>query len=150
VRRGAPFDLAWGGWYAAYPDLHAMLSPILEDGFADPTLDDPVCQRELARAARLSGPERYLTYGELDLDIARNAAPLAAFGNLTPTTSSPPGSAARPTGPTAWTSPRSASDTPNADRHSAHRPRQPASTGSLLRTIRQIASSDARKRAALV
>jgi hypothetical protein len=32
-------------------------------------------------AARLSGPQRYLTYGELDLDLARNAAPRAAFGN---------------------------------------------------------------------
>jgi hypothetical protein len=39
-------------------------------------------QHKLARAARLSGLERYLTYGKLDLDLARNAAPLAAFGNL--------------------------------------------------------------------
>jgi YVTN family beta-propeller protein len=36
-----------------------------------------------AQAPRLSGPKRYLTYGRLDLDLARNAAPLAAFGNVT-------------------------------------------------------------------
>jgi hypothetical protein len=32
--------------------------------------------RKLAAAARLSGPDRYLTYGKLDLDLARNAAPI--------------------------------------------------------------------------
>jgi hypothetical protein len=32
---------------------------------------------------RLSGPARYLTYGKLDLDLTRNAAPLIAFGNAT-------------------------------------------------------------------
>jgi hypothetical protein len=35
----------------------------------------------IAAAARLSGPQRDLAYGALDLDIARNGAPLAAFGN---------------------------------------------------------------------
>ena len=39
-------------------------------------------QRKLAAAARLSGPERYLTYGELELELARDAAPLAALDNL--------------------------------------------------------------------
>ena len=39
-------------------------------------------QRKLAAAAILSGPERYLTYGELDLELARDAAPLAALDNL--------------------------------------------------------------------
>jgi hypothetical protein len=60
-----------------------MLTSILEDSSVDPTFDDPVYRRKLARVARLSGPERYLAYGKLDLDLARNAAPLAAFGNLT-------------------------------------------------------------------
>ena len=60
-----------------------MLNSILEDSSDGPTFKDPAYQRKLAKAARLSGPERYLTYGELDLDLARNAAPLAAFDNLT-------------------------------------------------------------------
>ena len=46
-----------------------------------PTFDDPAYQRRSPRTARLSGPQRYLTYGALDLDLARNAAPLLAFGN---------------------------------------------------------------------
>jgi hypothetical protein len=59
-----------------------MLTSILADSSVAPTFDDRRYQRKLARAKRLSGPERYLTYGRLDLDLARNAAPLAAYGNL--------------------------------------------------------------------
>jgi ABC-type transport system substrate-binding protein len=77
------FDLAWDGWLPLYADPQAMLSEILEDSSVDPTFTDPVYRRKLARAARLSGPKRFLTYGNLDLDIARNAAPLAPFGNVT-------------------------------------------------------------------
>jgi YVTN family beta-propeller protein len=79
---GEPFDLAWEGWIPDYLDPQAMLTSILEDSSVGPTFDDRRYQRKLTRAARLSGPERYLTYGKLDLDLARNAAPLAAFGNL--------------------------------------------------------------------
>ena len=80
---GAPFDLAWDGWIPDYPDPEAMLNSILDDSSDGPTFKDPAYQHKLATAARLSGPERYLTYGKLDLDLARNAAPLAAFDNLT-------------------------------------------------------------------
>ena len=80
---GAPFDLAWGGWLPDFVDPQAMLNPLLDDSSVGPTFKDPAYQRKLAEAARLSGPKRYLTYGKLDLDLARNAAPLAAFGNLT-------------------------------------------------------------------
>jgi ABC-type transport system substrate-binding protein len=81
-RPGEPFDLAWGGWIPDYLDPQAMLTSILEDSSAGPTFEDRRYERRLAAAARLSGPNRYLTYGQLDLDLARNAAPLAAFGNL--------------------------------------------------------------------
>jgi YVTN family beta-propeller protein len=83
TRPGEPYDLAWGGWIPDYPDPSAMFNPILLDGTAAPPFADPSVRRRLAAAARLSGPTRYLTYGQLDLDLARNAAPLAAFGNLT-------------------------------------------------------------------
>jgi YVTN family beta-propeller protein len=79
---GKPFDLAWDGWQPEHPGPQAMLSEILEDSSVGPTFNDPVYRRKLARAARLSGPERYLAYGKLDLDLARNAAPLAAYGNV--------------------------------------------------------------------
>ena len=80
---GARFDLAWGGWIPDYFDPQAILNELLEDSSVAPTFNDPIYRRKLARAAQLSGPERYLAYGKLDLDLARNAAPLAAFGNLT-------------------------------------------------------------------
>jgi ABC-type oligopeptide transport system substrate-binding subunit len=82
ANRGEPFDLAWEGWIPDYLDPQAQLTSIFEDSSVSPTFDDRSYQRKLAAAARLSGPERYLTYGKLDLDLARRAAPLAAFGNL--------------------------------------------------------------------
>jgi YVTN family beta-propeller protein len=78
----APFDLAYEGWIADYPDPDDFLNGLLDDSSNGPTLNDPLAQRQLAAAERLSGPQRYLTYGALDLDLARNVAPLAAFGNI--------------------------------------------------------------------
>lgn len=80
VRPGQPFDLAYGGWIADYPDPDNFLNGLLEDSANDPTLVDRAAQRRLTAAARLTGPERYLTYGALDLELARDAAPLAAYG----------------------------------------------------------------------
>jgi ABC-type transport system substrate-binding protein len=78
---GEPFDLAIAGWLADYPDPNQILNPLLDGSLGYPSFADPPYQRRLAAAARLSGPQRYLTYGALDLDLARNAAPLAAFSN---------------------------------------------------------------------
>ena len=60
-----------------------MRSALREDSSVEPTFNDPVYRRKLAGTARLSGPQRYLAYGRLDLDLAPHAAPLAAFGDLT-------------------------------------------------------------------
>ncbi|MGZ4325351.1 MAG: ABC transporter substrate-binding protein [Solirubrobacteraceae bacterium] len=79
---GEPFDLGWDGWLPNYFDPESMLTETLQDSSTGPTFDDPAYQRRLAAAARLSGPERYLTYGQLDLELARDAAPLAAYDNL--------------------------------------------------------------------
>ena len=46
-----------------------------------PFFDDPSYRRKIRAASRLSGPRRYLTYGALDVDTARNAAPVVAVGN---------------------------------------------------------------------
>jgi ABC-type transport system substrate-binding protein len=82
ARRGEPFDLAYVPWVADFPDPYAMVNEVLETGDLGPIFDAPIWQHELAAAARLSGPERYLTYGKLDIDLARYAAPLLAFGNV--------------------------------------------------------------------
>ena len=78
----AAFDLAWDGWEPDYLDPAAMLDELLEDGSVAPTFDDPLTREQLGAAARLSGPQRYLTYERLGANIARNQAPLAAFGNI--------------------------------------------------------------------
>jgi YVTN family beta-propeller protein len=80
---GEPFDLALAGWAADYPDPQGVLNSIFADRSNYPTLSDPGYLRRLAAAARISGPERYLTYGNLDLELARNAAPLIAYGTRT-------------------------------------------------------------------
>ncbi len=78
--KNEPFDLATAGWIADYLDPSNFLNVLLLSGIL-PTFDDPAYRRKLTAAARLSGPARYLAYGRLDVDLARNAAPFAAIGN---------------------------------------------------------------------
>jgi YVTN family beta-propeller protein len=76
---GGRFDMAFASWGADYLDPDNFLNA-LTDGTVNPALADPAYRARLRRAARLTGPERYLTYGRLDLDLARNAAPFVAWG----------------------------------------------------------------------
>jgi YVTN family beta-propeller protein len=80
AKPGAPFDLATAGWESNFLDPSAMLNELLEDPIVFPTFDDPTYHRRLADASRLTGPRRYLAYGRLDLDLARNSAPIVAIG----------------------------------------------------------------------
>jgi YVTN family beta-propeller protein len=80
-RPAAPFDLAAATWLPDYPDPDAMLSGMLENPSLYPTFANREYRRRLTHAAQLTGPERYLTYGGLALDLARDAAPLIAYGN---------------------------------------------------------------------
>ena len=80
--RGEPFDLAWDGWLPDYLDPAAMLNSLLEDSTVLPTFEDATYRARLVAASRLTGAERYLTYARLDADLARNAAPLVALGEL--------------------------------------------------------------------
>jgi ABC-type oligopeptide transport system substrate-binding subunit len=88
-RKGEPYDLALSRWYADYAD------PVRFLGFFDPRrgpgnpnqstndsyFSEPGYTRRLAIAERLSPPERYVAYGRLESDLARDAAPWAAIGN---------------------------------------------------------------------
>ncbi len=75
---GEPYDMAYVGWLADYPDPSDFLNVLLESGFVIPTFEDPRVRTELARAARLSGPDRYLAYGRLDQRLSTGAAPFVA------------------------------------------------------------------------
>lgn len=78
---GEPFDIGYYPWEADYPDPDAILNVLLEGGQLIPTLEDRVVRGQLAAAAQLTGPNRFLTYGRLDLEIARDAAPWVAYAN---------------------------------------------------------------------
>jgi hypothetical protein len=73
--------MTWYGWVADSPDPAGMLPRILENNAVYPTFNDPTYRRRLADAEMLTGPARYLAFGKLDVDLARNAAPLLAYGN---------------------------------------------------------------------
>jgi ABC-type transport system substrate-binding protein len=87
--RGERFDLADGFWQPEYPDPHGFFERLLSGRslqrignvnlsyFSDARLD-----RRLDRLAHLSGEARYAAFGDLDVDVARNLAPLAAYANL--------------------------------------------------------------------
>ena len=88
--RGEPFDMAIVAWQADYPDPFDFLNVLLSgDALAgvDNTniayFDVPLYNRELRAAAALRGDARYRAYGSLDLQLMRDAAPLAPIANGT-------------------------------------------------------------------
>jgi YVTN family beta-propeller protein len=85
-RAGEPFDMALILQEADSPDPGRFLGSL----FARKSLyrgassvDSPAFRRKLDAAGRQYGARRYLAYAELDADLARNAAPIAAFGSDT-------------------------------------------------------------------
>jgi ABC-type oligopeptide transport system substrate-binding subunit len=83
--RGEPFDIFLAEWHADYFDPFDYL--FLLDGrtirAANNTnlsyFDSREYNAKLARAASLTGQARYKAFGALDVDLARNAAPLASY-----------------------------------------------------------------------
>jgi YVTN family beta-propeller protein len=86
----APFDLVSGGYGLDYPDPYDVLNASF-DGHSitahqNPNVsnfNDPVYNRELEAAARLSGAARYQAYARLDTDLVTNAAPMVAWATST-------------------------------------------------------------------
>jgi YVTN family beta-propeller protein len=77
----APFDMTWQGWIPDFPDPEAILNVLLESNTVVPSFVSSYWHARLDAAARLSGTRRGLAYARLDLQLARDAAPLVAFGN---------------------------------------------------------------------
>jgi peptide/nickel transport system substrate-binding protein len=86
--RGA-YDIADVVWRPDYGDPYALLEKLL-DGRAIRDTDtsnlsyfsSPSFNARLDRIAELSGPARFRAFGDLDADVARDAAPLAAYAVL--------------------------------------------------------------------
>ncbi len=86
--RGEPFDLTLEGWNADYPDPFDFINVLLSgDSIHDANnnnvayFDSPTFNKRMKAAASLSGAKRYAAYGQLDVDIMRDAAPLAPILN---------------------------------------------------------------------
>jgi ABC-type transport system substrate-binding protein len=89
-RRGEPFDIVDWDWAADYADPYSFLNNLLDGRGIKARLNNDVAyfnettyNRKLEAAATMAGPKRYRIYGELDVELARDAAPLVAIANLT-------------------------------------------------------------------
>jgi peptide/nickel transport system substrate-binding protein len=83
--RGEPFDLVLAGWRMDYFDPYNFLF-LLDGTLIRPAsnaniayFNSPRYNRKIAAAASLVGQARYRAFGNLDVDLATNAAPLASF-----------------------------------------------------------------------
>jgi ABC-type transport system substrate-binding protein len=86
--RGEPFDISHSGWGADYPDPYNFINVLLDGNRIQATnnvnesyFNTPSFNRKMERASRLFGAARLRAYGNLDIDISRNAAPLASYIN---------------------------------------------------------------------
>jgi ABC-type transport system substrate-binding protein len=87
--RGEPFDITTEGWIADYADPFDFINVLLSGDSLHASnnnnvayFNDPKYNAKMEAAARLSGPKRYSTYGALDVDIMKNAAPWAPRHNF--------------------------------------------------------------------
>jgi oligopeptide transport system substrate-binding protein len=83
--RGEPFDMTLESWHMDYFDPYdflflvdgSQIRPANNVNFS--YFNNPGYNRKIARATALAGQERYRAFGNLDVDLARNAAPLASY-----------------------------------------------------------------------
>jgi peptide/nickel transport system substrate-binding protein len=82
-----PFDLAWVGFVAPWADPQSFLGVFDGREIGLPRsenwsyLNVPKYNRLLERASRLTGPARYRAYGELDVQLVRDAVPAIGVVN---------------------------------------------------------------------
>ncbi len=81
-----PFDLGMYAWLADYPDPSSFINSLFQKGVAFNTgsLSDPVFDRRMAAAAKLTGDERLETYSKLDRDFMARAAPAVPYATAAP------------------------------------------------------------------
>jgi peptide/nickel transport system substrate-binding protein len=85
---GERWDITFLGWFPDYFDPADILGSLLDGRYVPKAgsygsnwayFNSPKYNRLLRRAAQLSGTARYREYGRLDIQIARNEAPLASY-----------------------------------------------------------------------
>jgi peptide/nickel transport system substrate-binding protein/oligopeptide transport system substrate-binding protein len=83
--RGEPFDMSLEGWHMDYFDPYDFIF-LLDGTTIRPAnnvnfsyFNSAAYNRKIAAAASLVGQARYRAFGNLDIDLARNAAPLASY-----------------------------------------------------------------------
>jgi ABC-type oligopeptide transport system substrate-binding subunit len=83
--RGEPFDMSLEGWHMDYFDPYDFIF-LLDGTTIRPAnnvnfsyFNSPAYNKKIAAAASLVGQARYRAFGNLDIDLAKNAAPLASF-----------------------------------------------------------------------
>ena len=78
--RDEPWDIALVLWTPDYIDPYAYVNRLLDARFIGGTnlarYSSPKYNRQMRLAARLQGAARYRRYGQLDVELARDAAPL--------------------------------------------------------------------------
>jgi peptide/nickel transport system substrate-binding protein len=84
---GEPYDIAWVGFLSGWNDPQDLLGTFDGRTIGRPEsvnwsyFDVAKYNRLFARAARLTGPRRYRAYADLDVQLARDAAPAIAAMN---------------------------------------------------------------------
>lgn len=85
IRPGAPVDIAYSPWIADYVDPYQYANILFDGRFIGESnlahFNSPRYNALLRRAARLQGDARYRAYGQLDVQLARDAAPIAAVAH---------------------------------------------------------------------
>lgn len=82
--RGESFDIGLYGWALDYPDPSDFIGPPFNGSDVDfPGADARGYKARIVAASRLTGERRLSAFGQLDIDIARHAAPVVAFANIT-------------------------------------------------------------------
>jgi peptide/nickel transport system substrate-binding protein len=83
--RGEPFDMSLEAWRMDYFDPYDFIF-LLDGSTIRPAnnnnysyFNNPQYNRKIAAAASLVGQARYRAFGNLDVDLAKNAAPLASY-----------------------------------------------------------------------
>jgi ABC-type oligopeptide transport system substrate-binding subunit len=86
--RDEPYDLNDTGWQADYADPFDFINVLLDGSHIQAAnnvnnayFNDPAYTKKMNQAQMLTGKGRDAAYGNLDIDISKNAAPWASFAN---------------------------------------------------------------------